>query len=75
MDIIITENIEGVSIDALSEKFEVYRDGKLWDKRLELFETVSTARAVIVRNQTQVDRGLLENAKSLQTHLCLELKR
>jgi len=66
MDVIITENIEGVSIDALSEKFKVYRDEKLWDKRLELFETVSTARAVIVRNQTKVDRSLLENAKSLQ---------
>ncbi len=66
MDIIISENIRGKSIDALQEKYEVGFFQDLWKIPNELSRLVCDAKALIVRNQTKVDSNLLVNARSLR---------
>ncbi len=65
MDILITENIDGAAIGRLQNRFDVLRDGNLWNDREKLRDQLAKARAVIVRNQTKVDKQLIDSAKSL----------
>jgi D-3-phosphoglycerate dehydrogenase len=64
-DILITENIRGAAVDAMSSRFEVVTLPELWKNPAELLQRVGDFRALIIRNQTQVTAALLDAAKKL----------
>jgi D-3-phosphoglycerate dehydrogenase / 2-oxoglutarate reductase len=64
-DILITENIRGVAVDALSAQFDVKFAPDLWKNPAELLRQIGDFRALIVRNQTQVTAELLGAATKL----------
>lgn len=64
-DILISENIRGAAVDALSARFDVTFLPELWKDPEELLKRTGNFRALIVRNQTQVTAALLESAKNL----------
>lgn len=59
-DILICENIRGEAVDCLSRRFNVAFAPDLWKDAAELRRRVSDYRALIVRNQTQVNHALLQ---------------
>jgi len=64
-DILISENIRGAAVDALSSRFEVEILPDLWKDSAELLKRVVDVRALIVRNQTQVNAEVFAAAKKL----------
>jgi D-3-phosphoglycerate dehydrogenase len=64
-DILISENIRGAAVDALSSRFEVEILPDLWKDPAELLKRVADVRALIVRNQTQVNAEVFAVAKKL----------
>jgi D-3-phosphoglycerate dehydrogenase / 2-oxoglutarate reductase len=64
-DILITENLSGEAVDALSSRFNVAFLPDLWKNRPELSRLIGETRAIIIRNQTRVDEALLQGAKKL----------
>lgn len=65
MDILITEDVSSPGFDALAEEFEVVVDATLWSDDARLTEAIREARAIVVRNQTQVTAELLAGAPQL----------
>ena len=65
-DVLVTENIAGDEMDALQRSFDVAFEPQLWKDRDHLRRIVGDFRAILVRNQTKVDRELLGAAKNLQ---------
>ncbi len=65
-DIVVTENISGVAMSRLRETHDVLFDADLWNRTDELAVALQSARAVIVRNQTQITRELIEQAPELK---------
>ncbi len=64
-DILISENIRGAAVDAMSSQFEVVSLPELWKNPAELLQRVGEFRALIIRNQTQVNAAVLAAAKKL----------
>jgi D-3-phosphoglycerate dehydrogenase len=64
-DILITENIRGAAVDALSTRFDVRFAPDLWKNPVELSRQIGKFRALIVRNQTQVTAELLDAGTKL----------
>jgi D-3-phosphoglycerate dehydrogenase len=64
-DILITENIRGMAVDALSTRFHVKFAPDLWKNPVELSKQIGDFRALIVRNQTQVTAELLDAGTKL----------
>jgi D-3-phosphoglycerate dehydrogenase len=64
-DILITENIRGEAVDKLSQRFDVTFLPNLWKDSAELLHRIPKFRALIVRNQTQVNKVLLDAAGKL----------
>ena len=64
-DILISENVRGEAVDALATRFEVISRPDLWKDQTALLACIPDFRALIVRNQTQVNRPLLEAAKKM----------
>jgi D-3-phosphoglycerate dehydrogenase / 2-oxoglutarate reductase len=64
-DILITENLCGNAVDALSSRFKVVSLPDLWKDPAELVRAIGNYRAIIIRNQTRVDEALLKAAKKL----------
>jgi len=64
-DILISENIRGAAVYALSSRFEVEILPDLWKDPAELLKRVVDVRALIVRNQTQVNAEVFAAAKKL----------
>lgn len=65
-DIIITEFMDEGAVDRLREKAETIYDPTLVDKPDELMALVGDAKAVIVRNRTQMRGDLLTACANLQ---------
>lgn len=65
-DVLVTENIAGAEMESLKRDFKVTFDPQLWKDREMLLRVASEHRAIIVRNQTKVDRELIGAAKSLK---------
>lgn len=65
IDILISENITGASVDALGSKFNVSFQPNLWKDQQALTEAVRCARTLIVRNNTRVDADLLKAGANL----------
>lgn len=66
MDVLITENITGTAIESLGREFDVQVLPDLWDDPPRLQALAGQARALIVRNQTQVTQDLLASAPQLE---------
>lgn len=66
MRILITEFMDGAAVASLAGRFEVRHDAGLADRRADLLGLVGDSDALIVRNRTQVDRGLLAAAPKLR---------
>lgn len=65
-DVVITEFMDQSAVDDLAARFDVYYSPDLVDQPDELKEALTDARAIIVRNRTQVRQELLEQAPNLQ---------
>jgi D-3-phosphoglycerate dehydrogenase len=65
-DILLTEEIEDPSIDALAERYRVVAAPSLWKDRRALLERVGDARAILLRNMTIVDAEFIAAARRLE---------
>jgi D-3-phosphoglycerate dehydrogenase / 2-oxoglutarate reductase len=65
-DVLITEQIAGAPVEELKRTLEVSSQPELWKDRNGLLSAVRSARALIVRNQTQVTAELIQAAEKLE---------
>lgn len=65
-DIIITEFMDEAAVDMLRAEFDTHYDPALVDDPGALRDMVATARALVVRNRTQLRGALLEAAGRLE---------
>jgi len=65
-DILVTENIQGASMNRLMNDLDVELDAYLWQNVNLLQKKIQNAKALIVRNQTQVNRELIDAAPHLK---------
>ena len=65
-DVLISEFMDKGVADELIGEFDVHWDPDLWSKRDELLDRVAKAKAIVVRNATQVDPKLLDAAPRLK---------
>ena len=65
-DVLVSEKIVGEEMDALQRAFAVSVQPDLWKSRDALFAAVGGCRAIVVRNQTKVDRELISAGKKLE---------
>jgi (S)-sulfolactate dehydrogenase len=63
--IVITEFMDQAAVEDLTSDHDVVYDPGLVDDRASLFRHISDADGLIVRNRTQVDESLLEQAPDL----------
>lgn len=66
IDVLVTENIIGKSMDELRRRRSVAFEPDLWKKPAELLERIAQARALVVRNQTQVTESLIRAGRKLE---------
>lgn len=65
-DILIPEFMDEGAAAELQAAYDVHWDRELWHRRDELIAAIARARAIIVRNATQVDAELLAAAPELK---------
>lgn len=65
-DVVISEFMDQTAVDSLAADFEVFYDADLVDRPDDLRAAVGSARALIVRNRTQVRGELLQAASMLR---------
>ena len=65
-DVLVTENIVGSAMTALEAALDVAFEPELWQDPVRLAEMVGQARALVVRNQTQVTADLIGRAGRLE---------
>jgi D-3-phosphoglycerate dehydrogenase len=65
MDILLTEDIDGLPIRALAERHRLHRDPVLFKDKAGLLTALADARTIIVRNQTQLTAEALAAAPNL----------
>jgi (S)-sulfolactate dehydrogenase len=65
-DVLIPEFMDKNAADGLKADYDVHWDPQLWNRREELISKISDARAIIVRNATQVDAELIAAAPNLK---------
>jgi (S)-sulfolactate dehydrogenase len=65
--IVITEFMDQAAVADLSSGHDVVYDPALVDDRDAMFDQITDAEGLIVRNRTQVDRSLLDRAPRLRT--------
>ena len=66
VDVLISEFMDRPTAEGLIAEYDVLWDSDLWGNRDKLLLQVVDARAIIVRNATQVDEELLEAAPKLE---------
>jgi D-3-phosphoglycerate dehydrogenase len=65
-DVLVTENIAGDEMEALKRHFDVAFEPNLWKDQAAMLSRVGDFRAILVRNQTKVDRELIAAGKNLR---------
>ncbi|NBB84261.1 MAG: 3-phosphoglycerate dehydrogenase [Alphaproteobacteria bacterium] len=65
-DIVIAEFMDQAAVDGLAGEYGVLYDAELVDRPEDLTAAVADARALVVRNRTQVTRDLLAAASKLK---------
>jgi (S)-sulfolactate dehydrogenase len=66
VEIVISEFMDQASVDKTSKKYELFYDPELVDRPDDLKKLLSEARALVVRNRTQVNKALLDAAPHLK---------
>lgn len=64
-DILISEDLDSPAVRRLSDKYKTQRDGALWKDPAKLQAALAGARAIMVRNQTQLTADVLQAAPRL----------
>ena len=64
-DILIAENIRGAAVDVLRSRFDVTFMPELWKDPAKLLECIGDYRALLVRNQTDVNAAVIAAGKKL----------
>jgi D-3-phosphoglycerate dehydrogenase / 2-oxoglutarate reductase len=64
-DVLVTENVSGPGMDALKRSFSVTFEPDLWRSPEKIRQIIGEYRAIVVRNQTQVNAELIEAGRSL----------
>jgi phosphoglycerate dehydrogenase-like enzyme len=65
VDVAVVEDVWGEAFERLSGDLEVVFNPKAWESSQDLLALAHEARALVVRNRTQVDRTLLEACPGL----------
>lgn len=65
-DVLISENIIGEEMDKLRQSFDAVFEPDLWKEPERLAAMIGDFRALIVRNQTKVNRELIAKAAKLE---------
>lgn len=65
MDILISEDLDSPAIQKLAGKYQIVREPVLWKDSAKLKKLLSGARAIMVRNQTQLTAEILSAAPKL----------
>ena len=65
-DVIITEFMDEAVVARLSEQFDVTYDPGLAERPDDLAQMTARAQALVVRNRTKVDAGLIDQADRLK---------
>ncbi len=65
-EVVVAEFMDEAAVADLADGHDVHYDPTLVDRRGALLESLTGARALIVRNRTQVDRELLDAAPELR---------
>jgi D-3-phosphoglycerate dehydrogenase len=65
MDILISEDLDAPAIQNLASKYNIVREPGLWKDPVRLKELLRHARAIMVRNQTQLTAEVLAGAPKL----------
>ena len=65
MDLLISEEVDAPAVQRLAQKYSVISEPLLWKGPSQLKERVAAARALMIRNQTQVTAELLASAPKL----------
>ena len=65
-DIVISEFMDQAAVDSLAADFDVMYDPQLVDRHNDLLSAITSARALVVRNRTQVRGELLQAASTLR---------
>lgn len=65
-DVLVVEDVWGPAFDRLAATVTVSHQPELWHDRARLHAEAARARALVVRNRTQVDAALLDAAPGLQ---------
>lgn len=65
-DIVISEFMDQQAVDSLADDFDLVYDPQLVDRHDDLLAAVASARALIVRNRTEVRGELLQSASGLR---------
>lgn len=65
-DVLCVEDVWGSAFDALAARHTVVREPDAWSDGARLRQLCASARTLVVRNRTSVDRDLLEAAPSLE---------
>ncbi len=66
IDVLVSENIVGPALAELSRQFQVQVEPELWRDPQALAAAVADARALVVRNQTQVTAELIGTGQHLE---------
>lgn len=64
--VVISEFMDEDAIRGILDGLDLYYDPQLVDRRDDLIDAIAEARALIVRNRTQVDAALLDRAPRLR---------
>ena len=64
-DILIAENLRGAAVDVLRSRFDVTFMPELWKDPAKLLECIGDYRALLVRNQTDVNAAVIATGKKL----------
>lgn len=65
-DIVISEFMNAEAVEGLQAEFDVLHDPELWQKLDDLAAALADARALIVRNRTQVTAEVMDAAPKLK---------
>jgi (S)-sulfolactate dehydrogenase len=65
-DIIIAEAVDLSQVERLKPRYSVHYDPDLWRKRAELEDLIGDALAIIIRNASRLDAGLIAKAHKLR---------
>mgnify|MGYP001411387686 FL=1 len=64
--ILITEFMDQSAIDLLNKKFQIIYNDEIWKKSDLIEKNIENVDVVIVRNKTQLNSNILQNAKKLK---------